>query len=280
MTFSDSRIVDFINANFIPVWESVSPVRTVTFELGEGRKVKGTISGEIALSFCTLQGEVFDILPALQSQAATLAAMKEALAFYQKNSASPLDLDGEAVQAYHRKRMKGIAGEHFDAALVESPLPERLKKTESGAKLRDQRIGEAIDQATQDLRIMITSKTIEMPVFSTRQSDSTDLGDLRDSQDYGTAISHTPFIVVEPGGRDYYRWEVARRFLHAGAWTEAQPIIDLGDENPSAAPSLRPRTPVGWQTELFVHILGQPLDRGQDVSYHSDSLEAIRIIQE
>lgn len=275
MTFSDTRIVEFINDNFIPVWESVSPVRTVTFELGEGRKVKGTISGEIALYFCTPQGEVFDILPALQSQVATLAAMKEALAFYQKNSAGPLD--ATVVQAYHRERMEGIAGEHFDAALLDSPLPERLQKTESGAKLRDQRIGEAIDQATRDMRIMITSKTFEMPVFATRSVLG---GDHSNSVATIDAILHTPFVVIEPGGRDYYRWQVARRFLHSGAWAETTPIIDLGEENPPTAPPLRPRTPAGWQRELFIHILGQPLDRGQEVSYDSDSLEAIRIIQE
>lgn len=43
---------------------------------------------------------------------------------------------------------------------------------------------------------------------------------------------------------------------------------------------MKPLAPAEWQRELFIHILGQPLDRGQDVSYDPDSLEAIRIIQE
>ena len=68
--------------DFIPVWESVAPVRTVTFDLGEGRKLKGSVSGEIAIYFCDTDGKVFDILPALQSPAATLVAMKEAKRFY------------------------------------------------------------------------------------------------------------------------------------------------------------------------------------------------------
>lgn len=83
MTFSDSHIVKLLQRDFIPVWESVAPVKTVIFDLGEGRSFKGSVSGEIAVYFCTPEGLLFDILPALQSPAATLAAMKGALEFYQ-----------------------------------------------------------------------------------------------------------------------------------------------------------------------------------------------------
>ena len=64
--------------DFVPVWESVAEVKTVTFDLGEGRSFRGSISGEIAIYFCDVDGVVLDILPALQSPAATLQAMKEA----------------------------------------------------------------------------------------------------------------------------------------------------------------------------------------------------------
>ncbi len=64
-----------LKEDFIPVWEAVAPVRTVTFNMGEGRTLKGSVSGEIAVYFCDPRGKVFDILPALQSPAATLNAI-------------------------------------------------------------------------------------------------------------------------------------------------------------------------------------------------------------
>ena len=88
MTFSDSRIVKLLSDDFIPVWEAVAPVREVTFDLGDGRSVSGAVGGEIVIYFCTPEGKVFDVLPALQSPAATRLAMKRALEFHKKNNNS------------------------------------------------------------------------------------------------------------------------------------------------------------------------------------------------
>ena len=52
MTFSEKKVVDLINKEFVPVWESVAPVTVATYKLDEEREVKGTINGEIALYFC------------------------------------------------------------------------------------------------------------------------------------------------------------------------------------------------------------------------------------
>ena len=256
MTFSDSRVVDFIKEHFIAVWESVSPVRIVTFELGEGRSVKGTVSGEIALYFCTPEGKVFDILPALQSPAATLEAMKKAASFHRVSSKYP----HTSVTVFHRERMKRIAGIYFDRAaedLTEVPAVAEeevasLRSSKEGMSLREQRISEAVDQASTDLRMMASSKVaMFLPTGS-------------------------PLIVVEPGGKDYYRWEVAKRFVNRSSWNEAEVI---GWPQPLDPPQTE-RTPDDWKEELFVHILAQSLDQGQKVTYDSDSLEAIRIIQE
>jgi len=99
VTFSDKRVVDLINASFIPAWESVAPVSVAVFDLGDGRSVRGTMGGEIALYFCRPDGKVFDILPALHSPHATYWAIKNALDFYAKTGATD-----EAIVAHHRKR--------------------------------------------------------------------------------------------------------------------------------------------------------------------------------
>ncbi len=88
MTFSDKRVVDLIKENFVAVWESVAPVKTATFDLGDGRSIKGTVGGEIAIYFCRPDGGVYDILPALQSPAVTYTAIESALEFYRKTGAN------------------------------------------------------------------------------------------------------------------------------------------------------------------------------------------------
>ena len=264
MTFSDSRVVSFINENFVPVWESASAARWVKFDLGEGRNVKGIATGEIALYFCDSSGHVFDVLPALQSPAQTLAAMKEAAEFFTVNKG---ELSEERVKSFHRKRM----GEIGDLNLTEAKLEQFLKresseqnaqgesdaasltlqKSESGMKARENRISEAIDEATEDLRHLAFSKAfVSLPVG-------------------------TPLLVVEPGGKDYYRWEVGRRFLSLGTWGSEAHLFPTSTETPSSE-----RTPDEWKVELFEHVLMQPLDRGGEVTYDSSSLEAIRIIPE
>ena len=101
MTFSDSRIIELINSNFVAVWESAAPVKTATFDLGDGRSVKGTVGGEIALFFCRPDGAVFDILPALQSPAVTRQAIEDALAFYEETGATV-----DATRGHHRRQLQ------------------------------------------------------------------------------------------------------------------------------------------------------------------------------
>jgi hypothetical protein len=100
VTFSDSRIVKLVDEHFTPVWESVAPVKIARFELGDGKSVRGTVGGEIALYFCRPDGKVFDILPALHSPKVTLEAMQEALAFYRQTHATE-----EAVRAHHTGKL-------------------------------------------------------------------------------------------------------------------------------------------------------------------------------
>ncbi|MDA0812099.1 MAG: hypothetical protein O3C21_06900 [Verrucomicrobia bacterium] len=82
MTFSDAAVVKAIEANFIPVWESIAPVSTVTYHLDSERSVKGIVNGEIAVYFCRPDGKVFDILPGLHAPESLLKAMDTALHLY------------------------------------------------------------------------------------------------------------------------------------------------------------------------------------------------------
>lgn len=174
MTFSDKRIVDFVSEHFIPVWESVAPVTVAVFDLGDGRTIRGTQGGEIAIYFCRPDGKVFDILPALQSPRVTLQAIREAHEFYRTTGATD-----EAVRLRHeQKRVE------MELAEIGRPNP---KADRSLARVRDRRSSK--DPATRALGVMAGSKTVMS-------------GDLL-----------PPMTVIEPGGLDYYRFRIHEEFV-------------------------------------------------------------------
>ncbi len=145
MTFSTKAVVDAARENWVPVWESVSPVRQATFDLGDGKSVKGIVSGEIALYFCRPDGTVFDILPGLQSPAVTHSAMRDALAFYEATGAT------EAA----------IAGRHQDAlrgpdALTPNEARSAVLNAKAGLRMRRN----DPDPASRDLGEMAFSKVL------------------------------------------------------------------------------------------------------------------------
>ena len=185
MTFSDKRVVDLVADRMIPVWESVAPVSVAVFNLGDGRKVKGTMGGEIALYFCRPDGKVFDVLPALHSPHVTYWAIRNALEFYDKTGATD-----EAIRAYHAERLadmvKSGKGELTPAA--SRSIARRRGKDASG------------DKATRDMGEMLASKT-------------------------GVFEGPEPITVVEPGGLELHKRAVHQAMATAApltpqAWKE------------------------------------------------------------
>lgn len=293
MTFSDSRIVKLLKNDYVPVWESVAPVREVTFDLGEGRSVKGTVGGEIALYFCTPQGMVFDILPALQSPAATRQAIENALAFYRKHHGKP---GVKAIADWHRARMRKtleiVWKDHPDKFRKAYPHIEKLQarqiypQAKRGEDKREAYIRSALDDATRDMRVMAMSKVAVMP-----------------------SRKNQVMTVVEPGGRGYFLWQIDRCFLgmlplaesnrskgkrsgdDAVRKTDISDLLDGGrgafikritDKNERVRVrqwNSLPKPPSAWKHLLFEGILYQPL-KGGKVTYDSESLEAISIQEE
>ena len=292
MTFSDSRIAKMLMNDFIPVWESVAPVRTVTFDLGEGRKLKGSVSGEIAIYFCDTDGKVFDILPALQSPAATLVAMKEAKRFYGemekvviKKVETPNKIPGipvdsnldiiilreatereKMIKNYHRSRMKKIAAKRYDLLKSEGMQilknPEKLSASKvypnsaKGEELREAYINAAIDDGTRDMRMMAMSKTAA-----------------RGTRNLKGIYIDSAITVVEPGGRGYYQWKIGKVFH------DVTISVDSKSSSKFFPVSVGMKTPEQLKLVLFEGILKQEL-KGGEVEYHSDSLKAINLFEE
>ncbi len=100
--FSDAAIARYIDENFEPVWESVRPVPMITFDFGNGRKLKRTLHGNIASYVCTADGKVVDVLPGLykplayqQSLAKLVAVAKDA------EGAAKVSRRSEFLRKYH-----------------------------------------------------------------------------------------------------------------------------------------------------------------------------------
>lgn len=103
MLFAQPQLRDFIAANFIPAWESVRDVPTLTIDFGGGRVLKRTYNGNVAAYLCAPDGRVLDILPGLSTPEAYLRDLRAALALARR---SPED-----VLAYHASRTAGVEPE-------------------------------------------------------------------------------------------------------------------------------------------------------------------------
>lgn len=237
VTFSDSHIVDFVQQNFIPVWESVSEVTTVVYDLGEGREVRATMNGEIALYFCRPDGKVFDIVPALQSPKTTLEAMKRAIAFYQKTGATD-----EAIKAYHQQELEKMLINTKSKALKEES--EAWKKL---AKERLARPGELKVPKSNDPKALLTFRLRDS---KGKKIDPDQL--LRDMSRKSVVVPMElpPILIIEPRGIDTFAAE-----LHAALAIEP------------------PKTAEQWKTYVFVDILGQSLEGGETVRFDINSDE-------
>lgn len=143
MTFSDQRVVELLREGFTPMWESVAPVSTVTFDLGDGKSVRGTMGGEIALYFCRPDGRVFDILPALHSPHATYWAIKGAHDFYKATGATD-----EAIVKYHKEKLDVMA------KAKRGEMTKQIQRAMKDVHMKDDG-----DPATKSLGRMMYSKS-------------------------------------------------------------------------------------------------------------------------
>ena len=190
MTFSDRRIVKLVSEHFVPVWESVAPVSTATFELGDGRVLKGTVGGEIAVFFCLPDGRTYDILPALQSPNITLRGIEKALGEFKQVKASP-ETEVPRLHAWAIWEMgvyedpnsdinaflAGTTDETSPSAAKPDPSLRPKSKEKLALRLKVQ------DPAHRTMERMVASKS-------------------------GMIFGEERTVVVEPGGYRYYSYRI------------------------------------------------------------------------
>ena len=90
MLYSDPAIANILREKYVLHWHSVRPVPRVTIEMGDGRRIQQTITGNSIHYLLDAEGNVLDALPGLHSPRAFRAQLEEWLA-----------LDRASLQRYH-----------------------------------------------------------------------------------------------------------------------------------------------------------------------------------
>jgi hypothetical protein len=238
VTFSEINIVKFVQEHFVPVWESVSEVTTAIYDLGEGKEVRATMNGEIAIYFCRPDGKVFDIVPALQSPKVTYEAMKQALSFYQETGATD-----QAIRAYHQKALELLV------TATNSPNPTQdVEAWKKLAKERLSRPGELLIEKgeTAPMKKGVAS----VPTVVLRDPKAPKRDTIKDvaAKSFVVPRSEAPILIIQPRGINTFAAE-----LHAALSIEP------------------PKEPELWKKYIFEGLLGQSLAGGSTVRFDINS---------
>jgi hypothetical protein len=115
LLYSDDSISDVLRDGYVLYWHSERPVPRVTIEMGDGRVIRQTITGNSAHYLLDENGEPLDVLPGLYSP----KAFREALVEW-------LELHESLYRADAKTRRELVIGHHARLLSVEGEAPIRL----------------------------------------------------------------------------------------------------------------------------------------------------------
>jgi hypothetical protein len=151
--YANEEISALLSEQFILHWESVRPVPRLTVDMGDGRKLMGTITGNSIHYVLDQNGRLVDAIPGLYGPRAFTAALERAARVARQVGREPDPAYANAVRWFHRDR----------AQATEAELARRLEG--SGDTARELVQAQAAPTAAQaSVRAMAKSAT-EFPVL-------------------------------------------------------------------------------------------------------------------
>jgi hypothetical protein len=136
MLYSDPAIASILRERYVLHWHSVRPVPHVTIDMGDGRRIRQTITGNSVHYLLHADGSVLDALPGLHSPRAFREQLQEWLR-----------LDPVKLREYHAKRARAgferalqrpsaqdAAMRAVSKSAIERPL---LRQLTLGSRVRD-----------------------------------------------------------------------------------------------------------------------------------------------
>jgi hypothetical protein len=101
LLYPDDSISSVLREQYVLYWHSVRPVPRVTIEMGDGRVIRQTITGNSAHYLLDENGQVLDALPGLYSPAAFRAELERWVALHRSLANASESARREIVKRYH-----------------------------------------------------------------------------------------------------------------------------------------------------------------------------------
>ncbi len=101
LLYSDDSISSILRDQYVLYWHSVRPVPRVTIEMGDGRVIHQTITGNSAHYLLDENGEVLDVLPGLYSPAAFRTQLQRWVELHRSLANLNVASRREIVKRYH-----------------------------------------------------------------------------------------------------------------------------------------------------------------------------------
>lgn len=101
--YANAKVAALLRERAVLHWESVRPVPTVTIDMGDGRRLERTITGNSVHYVTTAEGEVVDVLPGLYGPGAFHDAVARALDSATTIAALPASARPAFLRRHHLK---------------------------------------------------------------------------------------------------------------------------------------------------------------------------------
>ncbi|MBP9087436.1 MAG: hypothetical protein KBG15_15035 [Kofleriaceae bacterium] len=100
--YADPTVSGYLRNNFVLHWSSERPIPTVTIDIGDGRRLVRTTTGNGAHYILDQDGRPIDALPGLYAPTQFIAGLKAAAAVAQRVRHKPTAQRNSIIAAYHR----------------------------------------------------------------------------------------------------------------------------------------------------------------------------------
>jgi hypothetical protein len=118
LLYSDDQVAAILRDQYVLHWHSVREVPRVTIELGGGRVIRQTITGNSAHYLLDAEGRPLDVLPGLYSATAFRNQLEEWVTLVRTLSGADRD---EALSEYHMQRLTEASARALEMGIDRTP---------------------------------------------------------------------------------------------------------------------------------------------------------------
>jgi hypothetical protein len=123
--FSETKVANFINRAFEPVWESVRPVPLIRIDFGNGNVITRTLHGNIATYVCTADAQVLDILPGIYTPGTYLNRLRQFSLLAQYVDQGGKQPREARLRDYHHVQAQSLMKYKLPVLLTAEPVGKR-----------------------------------------------------------------------------------------------------------------------------------------------------------